>query len=140
MMVPSCTERDGRVVVEAGGAALKERGDDDDAQLAGEFAEACCRGSGNRLGQIEEPDVFALAEVLSAKKLRQADDVGTALGRLANVAMADSRFASGSGPMLIWTRPTLYLRVFSMFESNFLRQIRRVFLTDKANPGVAGLA
>ncbi len=53
--------------------------------LAGELGESRCRGAGNGLGEVEEANVFALAEVLGAEKLGQADDVGAALRCFANV-------------------------------------------------------
>ena len=105
-------QRDRRVVVKPGRAALKERSNDRDARLARHLAELGRRWARNRLGQIEEPQVFALAEILRAKKLGQADDVRARARRLANVRDRRRKFASGSGPMRICTRPTLYLRRF----------------------------
>ena len=42
-------------------------------------------GTGNRLGQVEERDVFALAEILRLKQLGQADELGALAGGIANV-------------------------------------------------------
>jgi hypothetical protein len=65
----------GGVVIKTGGATFKERRDDHDAELRGPPLQLLGRRPGNGLGQIEEPRVFALAEVLRAKELRQANDV-----------------------------------------------------------------
>jgi len=75
---------DRRVVVKPRRAPLKERGDDRDPQLAGYLGEARRRGTGNLLSQIEKAQILALAEVLRAEKLRQADDVGAQPRRLAD--------------------------------------------------------
>ncbi len=85
----------GGVVIEAGGAALKKRDDDGYFQLAGEGTEAGRTGSGNRLGEVEQRGVFALAEILGAEELGQADDLSTAAGRLAHV---------GDRPLQIFVR------------------------------------
>ncbi len=74
----------GGVVIEAGGAAFKERGDDDDLLFAGDGAEALGAGTGDGLGEIEERGVFALAEVLGAEELGQADDLGAFAGGFAD--------------------------------------------------------
>ena len=97
MMLPSCTQRNGRVVIEARRAALKQRCHNDNTSLAGNFGESVCRGPGNRLSKIEELDVFALAKVLSAKKLRQADDLRAALGRFANMRNGGLEICVGVG-------------------------------------------
>ena len=76
-------EGDGGVVVKAGGAALEERGDDDDVPLAGDGGECGGGGAGDGLGDAEEGVIFALAEVLGAEELGQADDVGTCIGGFA---------------------------------------------------------
>ena len=77
---------DGRVVIEPRRAALEERGDDGHPQLPRQFGELGRRGPWNGLGQIEEARLLALAEVLGAEKLRQADDVRPQPRRLADVA------------------------------------------------------
>jgi len=66
---------DGGVVVEAGGAALEEAGDEDDLVLAGDGGECACGGAGDGFGEGEEGVVFALAEVLGAEELGEADEV-----------------------------------------------------------------
>ena len=65
----------GGVVIEPRGAALEERSDDDDFLFAGDCSEALGAGAGDGLGEIEERGVFALAEILGAEELGQADDV-----------------------------------------------------------------
>ncbi len=74
----------GGVVIKPGRAALKERGDDDDFFFAGDCAEAFGAGTGDGLGEIEERGVFALAEILRAKELGQADDVRAFAGGFAD--------------------------------------------------------
>ena len=65
----------GGVVIEAGGAALEEGSDDHDFLFAGNGSQTLSAGAGDGLGEIEEGDVFALAEILCAEKLGQADDL-----------------------------------------------------------------
>ena len=74
----------GGVVIEPGGAAFEERRDDDDLLFAGDCAEAFGAGAGDGFGEIEERGVFALAEILCAKELGQADDVRALARRLAD--------------------------------------------------------
>src|SRR5215470_15062264 len=52
----------GGVVIEACGTAFEEGSDDDDFFLASDGAETLGTGARDRLGEIEEGDVFALAE------------------------------------------------------------------------------
>lgn len=72
---------DGGVVIEAGGAALEEAGDEDDAGLLADAGEDVGGGAGDGLGEAEEGMVFALAEVLRAEELGQADEGGALAGR-----------------------------------------------------------
>jgi hypothetical protein len=51
------------------------------ARGSGEFF--CC-WTGDWFGEIEQRCILALAEVLRLEEFRQADDVGTALGRIGN--------------------------------------------------------
>ena len=74
----------GGVVVEAGGALLEERGDDDRAGFARHFAQGCGRGARNFFRQFEIGVVLRLAEILGTEKLRQADDLPALLGRFAH--------------------------------------------------------
>ena len=77
---------DGRgVVVDAGGAPLKQGSDERDLQLARDLAEALGRGTGNWLSQLEQRSVFALAEVLRLKEFGQADEFRALLGGIAHV-------------------------------------------------------
>ncbi len=66
-------EDGGGVVVEAGRAALKKAGDEDELHFGDHGGERMGGGAGDGLGEVEEGVVFALAEVLGAKKLGQAD-------------------------------------------------------------------
>ena len=77
-------EDGGGVVVEAGGAALEEAGDEDDVFFRGDLAEEGGAGAGDGFGEVEEGVVFALAEVLGAEELGEADDVGAGAGGLAD--------------------------------------------------------
>ncbi len=77
---------DGRgVVIDARRAPLEQRRDDGDLQLACDIAQALGRRAGNRFGEIEECDVFALAEILRLKQFGQADDLGAFGGGVAHV-------------------------------------------------------
>ena len=71
---------DGGVVVEAGGAAFEEAGDEDDAGFAADAGEGVGGGAGDGLGEAEEGVVFALAEVLGAEELGEADELGALAG------------------------------------------------------------
>jgi len=75
-------DRDGGVVIEAGGSALEERGDEDNAGLAADAGEDVGGGAGNGFREIEEGVVFALAEVLRAEELGEADEGGSLTGSL----------------------------------------------------------
>ena len=66
----------GGVVIEAGGAALEEAGDDDDFFFARDLCEEVGGWAGDGLCGVEEGVLLALAEVLRAEKLWEADDVG----------------------------------------------------------------
>ena len=66
-----------------------------DTGFAGDLGESGCGGPGDWLGKVEELDVFALAEVLSTKKLGQTDDIGAAFCRVAD--MCDGRLKIGVG-------------------------------------------
>ena len=79
-------EGDGGVVVEAGGAAFEEGGDEDDAELAADGGEGVGGGAGDGFGEREEGVVFALAEVLGAEELGEADEVGAEVGGFADAA------------------------------------------------------
>ena len=83
----------GGVVIEAGGAALEERGDDDHAQLGGQLAERLGRGPGDGLGQVEAVVIFLAAKILRAEQFLQADDLRAAPGGFADALMAVARFS-----------------------------------------------
>ena len=78
-------QRDGGVVVKTRRAALEQRSDNHHSVLSRYLAESRRRRTRNRLCQVEQLDIFALAEILSAKKLGQADDVRPSFRRLADV-------------------------------------------------------
>ena len=65
----------GGVVINAGGALFKQRGDDDDLVFFRELAKRVGAGAGNFFGQLEILEVFALAKVLRAEKFLRADDL-----------------------------------------------------------------
>ncbi len=102
---------DGGVVVEAGGSALEEAGYEDYAGLAANSGEDVGGGAGDGLGEAEEVVVFALAEVLGAEELGEADELGSlaggfvdALGGLVEVELGvrvhghlDEGYAFGGG-------------------------------------------
>jgi len=68
---------------------FEERGDNCNPRLARHLGQPRRRWPRNGLGKIEEAQVLALAEVLRAKKLRQAHNVGAPPRSLAN--MSDCR-------------------------------------------------
>jgi hypothetical protein len=74
----------GRVVIEAGCTLLEQRGDQHDFILPRGGSELFRARAGNRLRQIEQSGVFALAEILRLKQFGQADNVGTLACRLRN--------------------------------------------------------
>ncbi len=100
-------KNDGGVVIETARASLKDRNHDRSFGFAGDSARALRRRSGNRLSQVEECSVFTLAEILRAKKLRQADDLRALLGGGADLSTARRRLSSGSAEQCIWMRPTV---------------------------------
>ncbi len=71
---------DGGVVVEAGGAAFEEAGYEDDSGFAADAGEGVGGGAGDGFGEREEGVVFALAEVLGAEELGEADELGAETG------------------------------------------------------------
>ncbi len=90
-------QNDRRIVVEAFGALLEERPDDHDAQLAGQLGQGVGGGTRDRLSQIEELVIFGLAEVLTAEKLLQADDLGAATGGFPNTLDRLAHILGGVG-------------------------------------------
>ena len=70
----------GGVVINTGGAFLKERSDDDDLVLFSEFLESPGARAGNRFGKPEILVVLALAKILRTKQLLRADDLSAASG------------------------------------------------------------
>ena len=93
-------EDGGSVVVETGGAALEQGSYQYDFFIFDDLAEDGGGGSGDGLGGVEESVLFALAEVLGAEELREADDIGTGAGGLADefgclVEVVESVYAAG---------------------------------------------
>ncbi len=82
--VAGVIENGGGVVVEAGGAALEEAGDEGDLLFADDGGEARGGWAGDGFGEGEEGVVLALAEVLGAEELGQADELGAVAGGLAD--------------------------------------------------------
>ncbi len=94
------------IVIEPGRAALEEGSDDHHLFLPRDGGKPLRGRAGDGLRQIEELGIFALAEILSAEELRQADDVRAAARGFTNPVGGLSRLASGSGEQDICTRPT----------------------------------
>ena len=90
-------ENRGRVVIEARGAPLKQRRDDDDLQLARQLAQRLGGRAGNRLGQIEQLGVLLAAEILRAEQFLQADDLRPARGGLADSPLGLGQILVGIG-------------------------------------------
>ena len=78
-------DNDGGVVIEPGRTPLEEGNHNGYFQFAGDGAEARGARSGNRLGEVEERCVLALAEILGAEELGKADDLCAAARGLAHV-------------------------------------------------------
>ena len=70
----------GGVVINAGGAFLEQRGDDDDLVFLREFAKGVGAGAGNFFGQLKIFVVFALAKILRAEQFLRADDLRACFG------------------------------------------------------------
>ena len=88
----------GGVVINAGGAFFKQRGDDDDLVFFGEFLKGVGAGAGDVFGEFEIFVVLALAEVLRAEQFLGADDLRACLAaRLRPARGSFSEFASGIG-------------------------------------------
>ena len=79
---PGLVDDGGSVVIDAGGATLEDRRDDDDFPRLGHGAERFGGGAGNRLGEIEKFRILDLARVMRAEQLLGADDLRAALGGL----------------------------------------------------------
>src|SRR5687768_1050298 len=62
--LPRGVDHDRSVVIDAGRAFFKERGDDHDFSLPGDFAQSLCRWTRNSFGEFEKPDIFRLTKVL----------------------------------------------------------------------------
>ena len=73
------------VVVKPGRAALEERCNYGDVRLPCSVGQFGSRWTRNRLGEVKERELFALAKILRAEKLRQADDLCAQLCSLANM-------------------------------------------------------
>src|SRR5580658_601361 len=76
----------GRVVVNAGGPLLKQRGDQHHSVVSRCRSQSLTGRTGNRFGQIEQRMILALTEILSLKKFRQADHLRTASGSVSHAA------------------------------------------------------
>jgi len=63
---------------------MEETGDQGNLFVADDGSEALGAGPGDGLGQREKGVVLALAEILGAKQLRQANDPGAGAGSLAD--------------------------------------------------------
>ena len=82
---PIAVQRGRGIVIKPRRTALEQRSDDRNTCLARDFGKPLGRRPRNRLGQVEQPNILALAKVLGAKKLRQADDVCAQPRRFFNV-------------------------------------------------------
>src|SRR6266550_7966223 len=72
----------GGVVINAGGAALEDRRDDDDFVGLGDRAESFGGRAGDWLGEIEKFRILGLAGVVGAEEFLGAYDLGAAFGGL----------------------------------------------------------
>src|SRR6266403_762734 len=85
------------VVINARRALFEERGHEHDFILARGSGKSFCGGTGDWFGEIEQRCILALAEVLRLEQFRQADDVGTALGRIGNAVERLRQVVRGFG-------------------------------------------
>jgi hypothetical protein len=69
-------------VIDPGGTFLEQRRDYYDVVLSCRGGESLAGRPGNRLGQVEERMIFALAEILRLEKFGQAHDFSPAPGRI----------------------------------------------------------
>ncbi len=81
------------VVVDAGGAALKERDHQRDVVFLGHFGEQFGGRPRNRFGKIEKRSFFGAAEIFAAKQLIHADDLRATLSGFAD-------FGGGAGQIV----------------------------------------
>ena len=86
----------GGVVINAGGAFLEQRGDDDDLVLLRELLERLGAWAGNFFGQLKILVVFALAEILRAEQFLRANYVRAFFAARSTSEIVFFKFASGS--------------------------------------------
>jgi len=79
-------------------APLEEARNDGNMGLPRHLGQPGRGGSGNGLGQIEEADILALAKILRAEKLRQADNVRAHPRSLFNLLDGRGEIGLGVGP------------------------------------------
>jgi hypothetical protein len=93
----------GRVPVDAGGLALEERDDDDDAELSRELLHRAHGRSGDRLREVEPLALLRFAEVRGVEQLLEADD-----SRPARRGLADALGCTREIRLEIVAHPLLY--------------------------------
>ena len=74
-----------RVVVNAGGAALEERSDEDHFSFFCDFCEGVGRGTRDWFGEIEKIRVFGAAKIFAGEKFVETDDLSATRGRFADL-------------------------------------------------------
>ena len=77
----------GGIVIDTGGAALKEGEHDNHAQFLGQGAERLGGRAGNRFGQVAELSVLFLAEIEAVMQFLEHDQLRALGGRLPDVAL-----------------------------------------------------
>ncbi len=87
----------GGIVVDAGGAALKEGKHNDYAQFLGQGSETIGGGAWNGLCQVTEPGVFLLAEVEAVVQLLQHNQLGPLGSDFAHVALQSGDISGNVG-------------------------------------------
>ena len=87
----------GRVVIEARGALFEERRDQYDFIFQGCGGEFLRARAGDRLREIEQSGVFALAEILRLEEFGQADYVGALACRFRNAIERLGQIVGGLG-------------------------------------------
>ena len=105
-----------RVVIDAGSTFFKERGNKNDSIAACGGCKLFRTRAGNRLGEIEERVIFALAKILRLKKFRQTDDLRAASGSVGNAAQGLLEILFG-----LWSARHLHQGHAKLFRRHALR-------------------
>ena len=113
---PIGIQRNRSVVIKPRRAALKQRSNNGHPRLTRHLGQPCRGRAGNLLRKVKERKLFALAKVLRLKSSGRQTMFAPSRAASRMCCTAEAKFASGSGPMRICTRATVYLRAFPIAE------------------------